>query len=326
MNVYWHITNRCALNCAFCYMQANRRQYHERPAEIAAFLVGCRQIRSVTITGGEPLLASGLLTYVRQLSASGKHCQLYTSGKTLTTALIRDLASVGIKKLRISCDSPRKEVGGRHMALRKARAIGRTAKRHGMSFEVGTVVIPGVNDHVRDIMEIAAMCSEEGFEYSCSPVFPSCQYAKMHLPRKAFNLLWHLKYRHQYTAELQRQNHQLCHEPCPALNQVMAILPDGTVSPCDNMAGIWVSTTSVLSDSIDKIIENTPGFLKLKHFAPAANEPCRNCDFLRACTGGCRANALFCGDAFGCDPLARQRICHLRSERRGEQKQSAKGS
>lgn len=306
MLAYWHVTNRCPHNCHNCYMQANRTRYEEIPHLLIDRMIHDHAISSVVLTGGEPLICEELDCWIESLCAAGKGCRLYTSGWHLDPERAVGLVEKGVSRIRISCDSLNHTVMGRYSSFDIVHSIGREIVRMGAEFEIGTTIIPGENDVLCDIEEIARICDNEGFLFSCSPMFP-CKNGEdlKPIPDQAFKLLWKMKYSGHYSDSGSQAT--ACDEACPALNSLLAILPDGRISPCDNLAGTIASKKSISDYGVMDIIASEEMFDQLKNFIPRQSPPCNSCSLLEICCGGCRAIAHFGGDVLGCDPWGKQR-------------------
>jgi sulfatase maturation enzyme AslB (radical SAM superfamily) len=81
--VNWDITYACPLRCSHCYSESGRRASRQIPLDrmlrVADVLVSMRP-RGVSISGGEPLLVSGLREVAERLVSGGIATGIYTSG------------------------------------------------------------------------------------------------------------------------------------------------------------------------------------------------------------------------------------------------------
>lgn len=81
--VNWDITYACPLRCSHCYSESGRRPSRQVPLDkllrIADVLVSMRP-QGVSISGGEPLLVSGLRAVAERLAAGGIAPAIFTSG------------------------------------------------------------------------------------------------------------------------------------------------------------------------------------------------------------------------------------------------------
>ena len=107
------VTDRCNLRCVYC-MPEDGMSFAPR-SEILTFeeLVRVASVardlgvRSVRITGGEPLVRRGICDLVRRISALGFDDVAMTTNGVLLAPLAAPLADVGLRRVNVSCDSLR---------------------------------------------------------------------------------------------------------------------------------------------------------------------------------------------------------------------------
>jgi cyclic pyranopterin phosphate synthase len=111
------VTDRCNIRCFYCMPNENVqfRPRHEILAfeEIARFVrvVSQMGVRRLRLTGGEPLVRSGLPRLVEQLAAlPGIEDLALTTNGMLLTEQAADLRQAGLQRLNISLDTLREEV------------------------------------------------------------------------------------------------------------------------------------------------------------------------------------------------------------------------
>ena len=105
--VVWEITFACNMQCIHCGTSAGKRRPDELTTEEALNLVdeladlGCK---SLTISGGEPLLRKDW----RELAARAKErdmtTYLITNGFAVTAAIADDFLHLGFKRIGVSID------------------------------------------------------------------------------------------------------------------------------------------------------------------------------------------------------------------------------
>jgi radical SAM protein with 4Fe4S-binding SPASM domain len=125
----YEITPRCNLDCRYCY-NVWKRPGAESPAELettAALEVLDRVLRatrarSVTVTGGEPLLRADLEEVVAFLAARRARVTVITNGTLLDRDRTRSLLDAGTSLFEIPLLSHRREV---HDRLVRGRAFSR---------------------------------------------------------------------------------------------------------------------------------------------------------------------------------------------------------
>jgi cyclic pyranopterin phosphate synthase len=161
------ITDRCNLRCMYC--QPGNRREKLRHADILTYEELIRIIRigvdlgieKVRITGGEPLVRSGVIDFIRRLvQVPGlRDISLTTNGVLLKeyAAAIRD---AGIRRINISLDTLRsdrfREITGMDQFDRVWEGI-LIAHRLGFSpIKINTVAMRGINDdELEDIARLS---------------------------------------------------------------------------------------------------------------------------------------------------------------------------
>jgi MoaA/NifB/PqqE/SkfB family radical SAM enzyme len=105
------INNACNARCGFCNFSRDTLSkdfwvFVAIPAAFDAIDILYRQgIRYLVITGGEPLLHSGLSKIVTRAAKLGMKVLLVTNGSLLTLPRIRELADAGLSSFLISIDA-----------------------------------------------------------------------------------------------------------------------------------------------------------------------------------------------------------------------------
>ena len=165
------VTDRCNLRCTYCMpVDAVFRPTAEllsfaeieRVVRVAAGL----GIRSVRLTGGEPLLRPGLPALVARLAkVPGIADVALTTNGVLLDALAAPLAAAGLRRLNVSLDSLRPEVFAavaRRTGLERVLAGFAAAARAGFeSVRVNAVSIRGLTEG--EIVPLTRFCTREGF-------------------------------------------------------------------------------------------------------------------------------------------------------------------
>ena len=108
---HWSVTGRCNYRCRHCYMSAPDAKLgelgHESVMEIVRQLGECG-VRSVTLTGGEPLVRRDFMEIVDALLERGIVIPtIYSNGRLVTDALLDALEARGIRpEFNMSYDGP----------------------------------------------------------------------------------------------------------------------------------------------------------------------------------------------------------------------------
>lgn len=159
------ITDRCNFRCTYCMPHegidkvSHREVLSYEELMILAQAVVPLGIEKIRITGGEPLVRTGILGFLNKLSAISNLKQLVlTTNGALLAPMAADLLEAGVQRLNISLDSLREE---------KFRQITRcgslpdvlsgiaAAERVGFPIKINVVAMRGVNDD--EIADFAAL-------------------------------------------------------------------------------------------------------------------------------------------------------------------------
>ncbi len=167
------VTDRCNYKCVYCRTGNEGAQYAELP--FADYLRMVRLfaglgIEKVRLTGGEPLLRSGLVDFVRQLSQlrtlEGEELDLaITTNGHLLAELAEPLKQAGLRRATISMDAVDRGKFARITRVPNGYdnvlAGIRAAKRAGLEpVKVNCVLLRGFNED--QIVEFARFSREEG--------------------------------------------------------------------------------------------------------------------------------------------------------------------
>lgn len=165
------VTDRCNLRCTYCmpldvaFKPREELLTYEEIARVTRVAAGLG-IRSVRITGGEPLLRRELDRLVRLLTAiPGIDDVALTTNGLLLAEQASALRRAGLHRLNVSLDSLREEVFERIARRRGLDAVLAglaAAKRAGFSaIRINAVSIRGLTED--EIVPLARFCRQEGF-------------------------------------------------------------------------------------------------------------------------------------------------------------------
>ncbi len=126
--IFFEITHRCNLNCQMCWFGDGVLNKNEKPElnydEIISFIDTLKDVKYMTITGGEPLLKPRILDIMHHVEKKGIKVSLATNGTVFSKKLYDSiLAMKNINMLNISLDGP-KEI--HNMIRRKDYAYDQT--------------------------------------------------------------------------------------------------------------------------------------------------------------------------------------------------------
>jgi cyclic pyranopterin phosphate synthase len=176
------VTDRCDFRCVYCMSEhmeflpkADLLTLEELDRLCSAFVgLGVEKLR---ITGGEPLVRKGIMTFFRAMSrhlASGalKELTLTTNGSQLGR-FAGELADCGVRRVNVSLDTldtakfARITRWGR---LPQVMAGIDAAAAAGLGVKINTVALRGVNED--EVHDLVAWCGDRGYDLTFIEVMP----------------------------------------------------------------------------------------------------------------------------------------------------------
>jgi GTP 3',8-cyclase len=167
------VTDRCNFRCRYCmppegmpWMPKDQLLSYEELTRLTSILVDSG-VRSLKVTGGEPLVRHDLSTFVRMLRDLGADLDIsLTTNGYLLAEHAAELALAGLDRVTVSCDSLIKHRFA-EMTLRDAfdqvmKGLYAAAANGLGPVKINTVVIDGVNDD--EIASFAELARTTGFE------------------------------------------------------------------------------------------------------------------------------------------------------------------
>jgi GTP 3',8-cyclase len=175
------VTDRCDLRCTYC-MAANPQFLPRADLLSTDELVGIAHafidsgIRTIRLTGGEPLVRRDIDSIARAIGArlgDGLDQLTMTTNATLLDRHAVALAEAGIRRLNISLDTLD---AARFHTITRRGAIADTlrgidaADQAGMAIRINMVAMAGVND--KDLPAMVDWCEERGFDLALIESMP----------------------------------------------------------------------------------------------------------------------------------------------------------
>lgn len=164
------ITDRCNLRCVYCMPEEGVRFGCRDDVltyeEITRILNVARRlgVRSIRLTGGEPLVRKGIVEFVRSVRAMGFEDVAMTTNGMELARLAQPLADAGLHRVNVSCDSLRPD---RFAAIRRrgdletVLASMAAAELAGLTpVKVNVVLMMGSNED--EVLDFAAFARSTG--------------------------------------------------------------------------------------------------------------------------------------------------------------------
>ncbi len=167
------VTDRCNFRCTYCmpaeglaWLPKSEILSFEELTRLLALFVRLG-VRSLKVTGGEPLVRADLPTLVRMFRSVGPDLDIsITTNGVLLPRLARPLADAGVDRATVSCDSLLRH---RFLEMTRRDALDtvleglRAAVDAGLTpIKINCVVIGGTNDD--EIVDFARWARETGYE------------------------------------------------------------------------------------------------------------------------------------------------------------------
>ena len=166
------VTDRCNFRCTYCmpaeglaWLPKHEILSFEELTRILGIFVGLG-VRSLKVTGGEPLVRADLPVLIRMFREVGPDLDIsLTTNGVLLDRLAGPLADAGVDRATISCDSLLRHrflEMTRRDALDKVLAGMRAAEARLTPIKVNCVAIGGTNDD--ELVEFAGWARDTGYE------------------------------------------------------------------------------------------------------------------------------------------------------------------
>ncbi len=176
------VTDRCDFRCSYCMSEAmtflpkeDLLTLEELDRMCSAFVdLGVRKLR---ITGGEPLVRKGIMTFFRAMSRHLKtgaleELTLTTNGSQLAK-YAGELADCGVRRINVSLDSLDADKFAQITRWgRLAQVLDgiQAAKAAGLAVKINTVALKGFNED--ELFSLAQWCADQGHDLTFIEVMP----------------------------------------------------------------------------------------------------------------------------------------------------------
>ena len=328
LDLFWEVTRRCNLHCHHCYNDSTMNGYDPSLGQIHSIVdeLSSIKLRSIVITGGEPLMRKDLKTIVEWLRPITSNLTLATNGTLIDEHNAAWLSEM-IDVVNLSIDAGNKlayeKFRGRRGTFDKCIRGLRLLVRKNIPVIIQTTIS---RFNIDSLEEIANLAIEEGAKgwIVRSPVFSGraiqnegdflsrdelvkkesilseirAQYqSKFEELGIGVNFMWSYQEPYSY---IQRKDRIIS---CAAGTVNAVLMADGTLAPCPLFSG---------TDFKSKVVWNN-NFLKEWRFAQCMQTMrslrlsqiplCLHCThFKEKCSAGCRAKAYLNGDLYLPDP------------------------
>ena len=332
--VVWELTWRCTLRCTHCLVEGGPNDKVELdPAESLALCDALAALgtRTVTLTGGEPLLRPDWDVLARRLSDQGIRVVLSTNGHGLNAANLARAVAAGVRMAVLSLDG----LAEAHDAVRRypeARArrssfaeVGDALRRLAETPITRAVItsvdahnladLPGLHQHVKALgvqrwqVQLAHATGRQAAADMLSPAQNRALAAFLVeaardpvLPPAVHETIGWLSRDEPILRSSGRSRAQVwLGSPCG--RSVLAIEPDGGVKGCPNQVGAPFVVGQVREEPLARIWQDRARWFWLNPPPSQAAGPCAPCALQTVCGGGCPCVAWATTGALYNNPL-----------------------
>jgi SynChlorMet cassette radical SAM/SPASM protein ScmF len=317
-SLYLYLTGVCNLRCSHCWIAPGFSSQPQDGVPLDILKKTIREakglgLRSVKLTGGEPLLYrefEELLAFLRDEELT---VWIETNGTLFDRSLIDALGSDNIDQISVSLDAAdekvHEDIRGVKGSYRRTVEGLRLLSKHRLGFQV---IMTLQHKNQQEIPALVQLCKELGAaSLKINHLLP-CGRAKNAFQRKdnlaleelieyygmverrwprgeGLDIIFDLPVAMRSIEDItQRELNE-----CKILN-IISILANGDYSICGvGQTAPELRMGSVFSDRITAVWHNHPVLQELRNSLPIKlAAPCCNCLFRHQCLGTCRANAF----------------------------------
>ena len=313
LEVHLSVTNACTQACRHCYMDSgpkDERELSDAKAREAIDLLAGMGVFHVALGGGEALERPGFFELAEHVRARGMVPNLTTNGSRITPETARRCRVFG--QVNVSID----ELGSDAVHAERMRAVD-LLREAGVRVGLNCVVTRSSFDRLDAVL---AFAQDRGLvDVELLRLKPSGRGRRDYLERRLTPAQ-----NREFYGQIQRLTRtwrvpvkidcsfvpmfcwrrpdkilmdRLSVYGCEAGNVLLGVRSDGTVAGCSFLRG----DASIFD--LPRLWRTSGTLSRLRSWAERAPEPCRSCDYLAICKGGCRAvSAFVVGDAWAPDP------------------------
>ena len=314
------LTNKCNLNCVYCYNKKNslgKKDLSDKKYKLLIKKI-IKELNPVYVSfsGGEPLLKANLFfELARELKKKNIKVHLNTNSLLLTEKIAKELNKIRVDKVNINIDSfnsQDKLRGGKKLIEKTLKSID-TLKQNFPKEKISIACVI-TNLNYKDILEIAKYVKKQGFmEIHLLDMIPCEPCAKkLFLTKEQWKEFYKTYKKIKRMGIKINPNHALLFLKefekyvkipfCMAGRLKMVISANGKIIPCNYFRTKKFVCGNALKGNLLEKWQNSPILKTFRYFLPK-EEKCQKCKLINLCTGGCRAMSFFIeGDLFKADP------------------------
>lgn len=318
--LYVYLTEGCNLACRHCWLAPQYDPQLKKTAvlPVELFEKAVREakplgLRSVKLTGGEPLLHPEFLTLLGILRREGLGLVVETNGLLCTPELAQEIAQFPSRFVSVSLDGADAETHERVRGVKGAFALATRAVINLAGAGVETQVIFSVmksNAHqVEDIIALAEQLGAGSVKFNI--IQPTARGEKLHADEQALSVADYiqigrrvenelaprakLQLYYDYPAAFRPLSRLAEHNGVCGIHGILGLLPDGHYALC----GIGAHIPDLVfgdarRDALEDVWTRHPTLQSLREGIPARLEgACARCLMKNRCLGSCAAQNYY---------------------------------
>jgi radical SAM protein with 4Fe4S-binding SPASM domain len=317
------ITNRCNLNCFYCYNKDRELKNDIELTDNEILIVTskiCNELNPLILcySGGEPLFRSDIL-FESIAYAKSKEIAvgLNTNAMQISEKMAHIIADLDVDRISVNIESSLPEIHDRIRGVKGAFADVTSSllalKQIVGKDKISIAVVVNLKN-IDGLLDLARFVSGHGFrELHLIDMVPHTEYSKKYfLASKDWRRFYGI-YQEMLSMQIPiKPNHALLFMHgfgknvvfpfCMAGRIAMVICANGAIVPCDHLKTEEFVCGNALKDDLLEVWQKSPRMMQFR-YSLNGYEMCRECDLFKVCGGGCKALAkVFNGNAFSPDP------------------------
>ena len=317
----FELTSSCNQNCLYCY---NVWKYHKYPRgiidvpswkKIVSTLKNQTSIKTISLSGGEPLLYSGVFELIEYIINQRIKVNFLTNGSLIDEEMAKKLVGLGVSVFEIPLVAPNpnlhKRLKGKNDFEKVIRGITNIKYYGGQIITVFVATNLNIK-YLKKTVDLGIALGSSGLMFN--RINPACKNHILLMPtldqlKEALELLNNFSKKYDYpissSIPIQPCLIDMKYYPnistgfCPSRDEHSYFTIDymGNVRICNHSPDIL---GNILRSPFNNIVESNK-VVDIKKAYPCV---CSSCKLASTCYGGCKAAAQVCfGSLTACDPF-----------------------
>jgi len=323
-NGWIQVTNRCNLNCKYCYMNANK-DLSSMTFDQFKYVIDCLikfGVKNVMLSGGEPCLHPDIVSMIRYVTAKGLKAGLVTNGTIMSRELAECLFANNVV-VQISIDAMDSDnyilsrgIDRLNMVVENISLLNKNDITVTMSITLNNVTI----SEVKKVVDFALLNQIHTLHYGFLVPSDRCRENNMTMDRLLDALLClyeiqinkylyiQIDFVENYINAIADENKNPYY--CNSMScSNMEIQPNGDIYQCGALETLMQKSTkkpiNIFNEDKAQIVSRISSEWKTVGIHDILD--CHDCDVKYVCRGGCRAIVYQTfGNLYGAQPICNE--------------------